>query len=289
MLGMKIKIILLLFCALAAKAKAQEAIPDSYRIYNIGNSHTWDHRPSTGFMEIAKSMDIEIINGWHINCGKNIHHIWNNPEQVCVDVTRFGFFKNAIGKHEWDAITIQPFVNGLGKNEAEAIKKLYTFIRRANNPEAQVFVYCSWPKNTGEELSDFDYSKAWLADFNPEDTLRSVSEDFFAYLEKSVNEFASDIQFVPLGRVIYHFDQKAKAGEIPEFSGAGELYRDRYHMNNVGRYMAGLTMFSGILGIDPRRVPDFEAYPPSENWPSDRVLTGIQKKLIRQVIAEVLE
>jgi hypothetical protein len=89
--------------------------------------------------------------------------------------------------------------------------------------------------------------------------------------------------------VIYHFDQKAKAGEIPGFSGAAQLYRDRYHMNNVGRYIAGLSMFSCILGIDPRDVSDFEAYPPNENWPSDRVLTGIQKKLIRQVIAEVLE
>lgn len=280
---------MLLFCTLLVAVKAQEKIPESYRIYNIGNSHTWDHRPSTGFLEIAKSMDMEISNGWHINCGKNIHHIWNNPEQVCVELTRFGYFKDAIAKHEWDAITIQPFVNGLGKNETEAIKKLYTFVRKANNPETQVFVYCSWPKNTGEELTDFDYAKAWLADYNPEDTLRSVSEEFFTYMETSVREFAADVQFVPVGRVIYYFDRKAKAGEIPGFSGAGELYRDRYHMNNVGRYMAGLSMFSSILGIDPRDVPDFEAYPHSENWPSDRVLTDEQKILIREIIAEALE
>ena len=61
------------------------------------------------------------------------------------------------------------------------------------------------------------------------------------------------------------------------------------HMNNVGRYIAGLSMFSCILGIDPREVPDFQAYPPSENWPSDRVLTDKQKRVIRQVISEVID
>jgi hypothetical protein len=286
---MKTKVVMLLFCTLACALKAQENIPESYRIYNIGNSHTWDHRPSTGFLDIARSMDVEINNGWHINCGKNIHDIWNNPEQTCVELTSYGYFKDAIGRHEWDAITIQPFVNGLGKNEAEAIKKLYTLIRSTKGAETQVFVYCSWPKNTAEELAVFDYSKAWQSAYNEADTLRSVSEDFFTYLEKSVKEFAEDIEFVPVGRVIYQFDRKAKAGEIPGFSGAGQLYRDRYHMNNVGRYLAGLTMFSCVLGVDPRDVPDFEAYPPSENWPSDRVLGDEQKTLIRQVIAEVLE
>jgi len=53
--------------------------------------------------------------------------------------------------------------------------------------------------------------------------------------------------------------------------------------------MAGLTMFSSIMGIDPNDVPDFDAYPVDESWPSDRALTDEQKRLIRELIAEVLK
>jgi len=286
---LKIKVVMLLFCSLIGTALAQEKTQESYRIYNIGNSHTWDHRPASGFLEIARSMNLEITNGWHINCGKNIHRIWNYPEQTCVELTRFGYFKDAISNYRWDAITIQPFVNGPGKNEAETIKKFYQFIRGTENTETRVFVYCTWPKNTGEELADFDYSSAWMAAYIDKDTLRSVSEDFFSYLEKSVKDSGINVQFVRVGRVLYHFDRKAKAGEIPGFSGAGELYRDKWHLNNVGRYMAGLTMFSSIMGIDPNDVPDFDAYPVDESWPSDRALTDEQKRLIRELIAEVLK
>jgi len=261
--------------------------PASYRIYNIGNSHTWDHRPATGFREIARAMDLEISNGWHINCGQNLHTIWYNPEQACVELTPFGNFKQAISDYHWDAITIQPFVNGLGKDEAESIRKLYEFIRSTGNSETDVFVYCTWPKNTGEELSDFDYTEAWLAEYSEQDTLRNLSEGFFAFLEESVKEYAGDVSFVRVGRVMYHFDQKAKSGLIPGFSGAGELYRDRWHLNNVGRYMAGLSMFSAILGMDPDQVSDFDAYPPSEDWPGDRELTAELKKAIREVLTEV--
>jgi len=286
---LKIKVVLLLFCSLAGCMRAQDKILGSYRIYNIGNSHTWDHRPATGFLEIANSMNLEIFNGWHINCGKNIHQIWNDPEQTCVEVTRFGYFRDAISNNRWDAITLQPFVNGSGKNEAGTIKKFYQFIRATENTETSVFVYCTWPGNTGEELADFDYSGAWMAAYNEKDTLRNLSEGFFSYLEKSVKESDLDIRFVRIGRVMYHFDRKAKAGEIPGFTGAGELYRDKWHLNNVGRYMAGLSMFSTILGIDPNEVSGFEAYPVSEDWPSDRVLTDEQLKVIRELISEVLD
>ena len=172
--------------------------------------------------------------------------------------------------------------------EAESIQRFHEFIRSTDNTETDLFIYCTWPKNTGEGLADFDYSEAWLSEYFREDTLRSVSEGFFDYLEKSVNACCEDINFVNVGRVMYQFDQKAKSGRIPGFSGAGALYRDRLHLNNVGRYIAGLTMFSSIFGIDPRGIPDFDAYPTSEDWPSDRELTGELKQAIQELIAEVL-
>lgn len=101
-------------------------------LYSIGNSHTWDFRPAADFLEIGKAMEINIKNGWHINCGQNLETIWDNPGQ----------------------------------------------------------------------LADFDYSKEWLSDFQPDDTLEILSGQYFAYLEKSLGNYSDRLKFIPLGKVL---------------------------------------------------------------------------------------
>lgn len=96
--------------------------------YSIGNSHTWDFRPSSDFLQIAKTLHIDISNGWHINCGQNLKTIWNNHEQTCVDLTEYGAYKDAIENHKWDAITIQTFIGGTGEAEKKAVDEFLSFI-----------------------------------------------------------------------------------------------------------------------------------------------------------------
>ena len=126
-----------------------------------------------------------------------------------------------------------------------------------------------------------------LADFHENDTLKILSEKYFDYLENSIEGNSDRIKFIPVGKVLYHFDQKAKSGKFPGFSGSGELYRDAWHLNNVGRYIAGLTVFSQIFQIDPVGIPDFKSYHTSDKWPGDRELTSKQKEVIRRIISEV--
>ena len=127
-----------------------------------------------------------------------------------------------------------------------------------------------------------------MSDFQANDTLRVLSEKYFAYLESTFEALAGRIQFIHLGRVLYRFDQKARSGDLPGFAGAGDLYRDAWHMNNVGRYIAGLTVFSRVFGLDPASIPEINAYPKSDQWPGDRELTTEQEQLIRGIISEVL-
>lgn len=289
----KVVFILLLCCKfteVSEKSQISEiptSISDSFKLYCIGNSHTWDFSPSSEFLKIGESIDKKINSGWHINCGKNLSSIWNNPKQACVEFTKFGNFENAICDYQWDAITIQPFINGIGKIEEETIKKFYDFISGTKNKSSALFVYCTWPHNTAEKLSNFNYSEVWQSEYNKQDTLQNLSEKFFVSLEKSVNKYSTKVQYIRVGKVLYLFDQKAKEGQIPGFSGAGDLYRDAWHLNNIGRYIAGLTVFTTIFGIDPNDIPDFKAYPSSESWPSDRVLTSEQKKIVHSIISEV--
>ena len=257
-------------------------------LYSIGNSHTWDFRPSSDFLQIAKTLHVDISNGWHINCGQNLKTIWNNPEQTCVDLTEYGAYKDAIENHKWDAITIQTFIGGTGKAEKKAVEEFLSFISQSINKDCDVFIYFTWPQNTAVQLGDFNYSEVWLADFQENDTLKILSEKYFSYLENSIEEYPDRIKFIPVGKVLYHFDKKAKSGKFPGFSGSGELYRDAWHLNNVGRYIAGLTVFSQIFRIDPVGIPDFESYYTSDKWPGDRELTSKQKELIRRIISEAL-
>ncbi len=161
-------------------------LPNDFYLYSIGNSHTWDFRPAADFLEIARSLDIEIKNGWHINCGQNLETIWNNPEQTCVELTEYGVYRNAIENYIWDAISIQTFIGGTGKGEKTAVENFLDFIGNSKNKDCEVFIYCTWPKNTAEQLADFNYAEAWLSDFRKNDTLKVLSEKYFNYLEKSI-------------------------------------------------------------------------------------------------------
>ena len=281
-------LILVLLPLSVSRAQERNESAKDFFLYSVGNSHTWDFRPSADFREIARSLNIEIKNGWHINCGQNLETIWNNPEQTCVELTEYGVYRDAIEKHKWDAISIQTFTGGTGKGEKKAVKEFLNFISNSLNKDCKVFIYCTWPKNTAEPLGDFDYSEAWLSDYRKNDTLEILSEKYFNYLENSIKDKADKVKFIPLGRVLYHFDRKAKSGEVPGFSGTGDLYRDTWHMNNVGRYIGGLTVFSQIFRIDPTSIPDFESYHLSDKWPSDRELISRQKEVIKKIISEVL-
>jgi hypothetical protein len=282
-------VLLLVLLPLSLSRAQDNSIPaKDFFLYSIGNSHTWDFRPSADFLEIAKSLNIEIKNGWHISCGQNLETIWNKPGHTCVDLTGYGTYQEAIEKNKWDAISIQTFVGGTGKAEKKAAKNFLDLIASSINKDCNVYIYCSWPKNTAEQLRDIDYTEEWFGDFRKNDTLKILSEKYFTYLEKSIGNNSDRIKFIPVGKVLYHFDQKAKSGEIPGFSGSGELYRDAWHMNNVGRFIAGLTVFSQIFRIDPVGIPDFESYQTSDQWPSDRELTSEQKEVIKKIISEVL-
>lgn len=281
---------LLLLILPLSHGRAQDVGPSDkyFYLYSIGNSHTWDFRPSADFLEIARAMDIEIKNGWHINCGQNLESIWNNPGQTCVDLTGYGPYREAIENYNWDAISLQTFVGGTAKAEREAVDKFLGFIDGSRNKDCQVFIYCTWPRNTAMQLSDFDYTEEWLEDFNEHDTLKILSRKYYTYLENSMDGNVVKVKFIPLGEVLYVFDRKAKSGLVPGYSGSGELYRDAWHLNNVGRYIAGLTVFAQIFRIDPVGIPDFESYFTSDQWSSDRELTSRQKEVIRKIISEVL-
>lgn len=250
------------------------------RIYSIGNSHTWDFAPSSDFRDLAAAQGIEIENDWHIYCGHNIADILANPETICVP-SRFGHFMSALNSQQWDIITLQPFTGGTGQSEANAIKQMIELIEASSTKLPQIYIYYTWPWNGERTLSSFDYAQAWQATFNPEGRLNSLNANFIFYLKTELENDGYPISgYIPVGKVLEDFHHAAKAGQITGFSGAGELYRDDLHMNNVGRFVAGTSVFATLFGAErlfPLRHNGYtESYLPA----MDRILTTDQKNQI---------
>jgi hypothetical protein len=264
---------------------------NGYRIYSIGNSHTADFEPSSGFRSIATAEGVNIKNGWHINCGSSLYSIWMNPERICVEPGPSGNFMTALSSEPWDIITIQPFVGSEGYKEKTAARNIISYaLSYLNEDSVSFFLYCTWPMNTSDPLGGFDYASEWLKPYSSENDEAAISREFCRYLTDSVRiRFPmAEVGYIPVGEVLYYFHESAQKGLIPGFKSAGELYRDQWHLNNVGRYIAALTVYCISLKADPLAVNDFTGFEPKSSWPSDKNITPEQKVIFRKIISQVI-
>ncbi|MCE5347259.1 MAG: hypothetical protein LLG13_13365 [Bacteroidales bacterium] len=262
-----------------------------YLMYSIGNSHTADFEPFSGFRRIAIAEGDSINNGWHINCGSPLYSTWLNPERTCVEPNYFGRFLHALSSQPWDIITIQPFVGPKGYQEKTAARDFIDYaLSYRNTDSVSFFLYCTWPMNTSDTLTEFDYAQAWLEPYTNENDSVVNSREFYNYLVDSVRiKFpTAKIGYIPVGEVFYLFNESAQKGLIPGFTSASELYRDRWHLNNVGRYIASLTVYCIAIKKDPLIIKDFSGFAPSSSWPSDRNISSEQKVIFRSIISQVI-
>jgi hypothetical protein len=266
--------------------------PKKYLMYSIGNSHTYDFEPDRGFREIVSAESISFDNGWHIHCGSWLYNTWLYPDIVCIEPLSFGKYPSALSSFPWDIITIQPFVGTQGFLEKKAAIDFIDYALGFQNVDSvSFFLYCTWPMNNSDPLDSFDFSQAWLKPYMDENDSTIISRAFFSYLVDGVRAAlpAAKVKFIPVGEVFYRFHESAKEGLIPGFSGAGELYRDSWHLNNVGRYIASLTVFCVVFNKNPLDVSDFHGFNINPEQISDKNITLEQKNVFRAIISQVID
>ncbi|MFN1619859.1 Ig-like domain-containing protein [Vibrio rotiferianus] len=219
----------------------------SYKLYTIGNSHTWDLEPKSSLVSLAKDMGVELQNDWHVNCNSSIEDSVRDPKRTCVNSTH-GNYLNAINSETYDAITIQPFFGSTGASEVEAIKTLISQIKSSASSSAKIYIYYTWPRNDQDSLNELDYHSIWLKPYYPNDQFENLNRDFISYLKQELKESNIDISgYIPAAETLNDFDSFAKEGIFDSYQGAGYLYRDHLHMNNVGKYIAGQTMVATLF------------------------------------------
>lgn len=261
--------------------------------FHIGNSHTWDLKPHAGLRKVFEAGGVELNNDWQIVCGRSLDYIVNNPSDSCVSPEGYADYVDALTDKSWDIITIQPFTGASGYEEIEAATDLIDLASWRSSPgKTRYLIHCSWPIVPDSELLHYDYQHAWTLPFTSSEDPTLANREFFIYAIEAIrDEFPNlSIEAIPVGAVMEAFHLRAVNGDIPGFTGAGGLYRDRYHMNNVGHFIAALTAYCVITGnlasdLGSVAIPGF-----AENTEVDHEITEELRleifKLVDSVIAE---
>jgi hypothetical protein len=235
-------------------------------VFQIGNSHTWDLKPNYGLKKIFEAGGVPLENDYQIVCGQSLDYIVKNPEDSCIAPIGYSDYVDALIDQSWDVVTLQPFPGASGQAEADALIDLVDLARwRSLDGDTRYLVYCTWPIVRDQELLSYDYDAAWSLPFVGTDQPTLANREFFIYAMKAVRDEFPDlpVEAIPVGAVMEEFHLRALNGQIAGFSGAGALYRDTHHINNVGHYIAALTAYVVITGnpamdLGDREISGFE-------------------------------
>lgn len=230
------------------------AYSETIRLYHIGNSLTWDSKPSTQ-ASILRNNGYEVEQGYHIACGKGLTYIEANPDYTCVTpIEPYGKWKNALANYEWDAVTIQAYPGGTGLSEVAATAAIIQEATTDNRNQNCIFyLYLAWPM-TSESLN---FADRVLALHGGDSSLVFLSSGFLDYWHNEVSSLFPDLEIrvIPTGIAFATIDEKLREIEIAPYSDTYDLYRDVHHMNlTEGRHVAMSTMLSAITGIRTKDI-----------------------------------
>ncbi len=245
------KRLLAFLITLGALGSAWSQPANDAKFYLIGNSLTWDTVPS-------------LLDGdtqWHVDCGKPLPYIFENPEKPCVKSSTL--WPAALTEKQYDVISLQVHYGSTLSEDAAVISELI-----AKQPNATVVIHTGWARWAEREaewamtngsasapmkhhLAYFDGLLKLLRDASPGRTIRRTQ--------------AMDM--------LQQVEADLKAGQAP-IQEVQDLYRDKVHMNVVtGRYLMHNAM-RHALG-QARSAAGFEKLEPKMKAYLDTVLDRV--------------
>ncbi len=246
-------------CEIEVKDPSKETI----KILSIGNSFSQD----TLFYlyEIAQSAQINIIVGnlyssgcsleRHLNYAINnekayTYYKWSNEGMTALSSSTM---KSVLTDEKWDYITFQQSSgnSGIYSTYQPYLNELINYVyKTASNPEVQFALNMTWSYSSRSIKEDFIHYN-----YNQKTMYNSIVDSY----RQAVDETNIDI-LIPCGTAI----QNARTNKYLKAIG-NELTSDGYHLNaEVGRYIAGLTVFESIMkekNIDKNLYDDVKFCP----------------------------
>lgn len=257
----------LLLLVVGLLAMVSPCFGETITSYHIGNSLTWDARP-TAYPDLSAQLGLEHESGHHILCGKSLAFIVRRHHLTCKDETPFGRWREALPGSVWDTVSLQlyPHIDStLTTETAAAIKLIDLAQENPENADTQFVIYGAWPAQIDHE----SYAEAWLAETDPDDP-DTPSAHSRAYQRAAFEKIAAarpdaNITFLSTGELFFQAEQKIKEavdnGEdwlgLTDVSG---FYHDEFHMSSkTGRWLAALAMWKAVTGGDPSTLVPSDA------------------------------
>lgn len=190
-----------------------QAVEPQKRYYLIGNSLTWDTRPS------ALDEDVH----WHVDCGKNLSYIYRNPNSPCVASSRI--WPRALTTAKYDYLSLQPHYGSTLEQDLEIMSKWIE-----SQESAIIVVHTGWARQASfqDELSESDISGP----------LTHCPAYFSALIDQLQERYPERlIRSTKAIDLLAAIAQDIEAKQAP-FENIVDLYRDSIHMkNDSGRYL----------------------------------------------------
>ncbi|MBI5833954.1 MAG: hypothetical protein HZB16_16800 [Armatimonadetes bacterium] len=276
---------------LAVVAGSALAADPPLRVFYLGNSVT-DTVNYRAFAQCAESLGTKVLWGRQMIPGCPLFGLWraaeSRPDNCGFVEKPFGSGLNALANYEWDAVTLQPFdrllANADPKNADEQGDILYAQkyfdLATRRSPDVQVYIYARWPRMLiGRQGVPYDkdaYDKpveGKTADWSKVDPFEgrftakytggwdttNETADYFETLTRTLRNINPKAKkpplMIPVGHVLLELDRRFRAGDMPGFKGAYDLYKDAIHLTNAGSYVVGATFYATLLRRDPKGFP----------------------------------
>jgi PEP-CTERM motif-containing protein len=219
------------------------ALADS--MYSIGNSLTNDMGPNrVAWLAAQRGHSLDF--GYHIRSASSLEYIWNNPADVTI--SEHGTFSTALPSG-WDHLTVQPYASN-GSTFGSDLNTIESFVGLMPNTP-KVYLYAAWP-------ATFDFQGAGFEDYWAQPVFDSTSQstvlakEYFDHLYAELNErLTAPVHVIPVGDVLARIDHDIQGGLFAGLPTIEALYRDGYHMGDLGRFIAGATTYATIFGENP--------------------------------------
>ncbi len=183
-------------------------------IFAIGNSLTWDTRPSL--------LDGDVQ--WHVTCNRNLAYIFSHPRDVCIESSTS--WDVAVQNKDYDYIVMQPFSGTTLTKDAEVVSVMMN-----REPNATFVVHTAWP-------SIDNLQQVYTSEFHND--LMRPSAVYFANLVAEIRENhpGRRIESDHVVDVLYSIAVDIDHHNAP-FDSIRDLYRDSAHLSeDYGRYVA---------------------------------------------------
>ncbi|MDB6176898.1 hypothetical protein PAF17_05180 [Paracoccus sp. Z330] len=141
-----------------------------------------------------------------------------------------------------------PLIDNLDRHDSIEYAIRFRNLALRNNPNAQTYLYESWPELQSDRHGDWRRGVAaggvfWRA------VVKAVNEQPFA------GSAAPPMRLIPMAQGLLELDDAIRAGRVPGLDALEQVFLDGHHLNGRGSYFAAMLLHAALSDEDPTGLP----------------------------------